>query len=331
MKRARFAAGAFAGLVILAIIVWAASPPERNPMAVPPPETPADRTATAPLSVHKSTLGKNPLPESGGTDATAATGSLPDGAGPLPPEARLKELERLTRLGDAAIPELAARIADARLPLDARRLAAEALVGIGSQAALQELFDAIQRDGDPAVRGHLARALDSLADLEALEPVASLLDTSDDPEIHSAVIDTLARMAQPETVDYLLEMHAGQVAAQGTNTVASRALSALSNPEATGALSMALASPGTSPEITEALARALAKTSTWDSITALAGHAAGSGPVSEASLRELGQLSDPSSLPVVKEIALSGKSAQVREAASGAVERILADKDQLRP
>ena len=260
----------------------------------------------------------SPVEKSGVTETMAAS----DDSARMDPVARIERLDQWIAMGGAAIPELREMLVDLSGDFEARRLAAEALAGIGSDEALQAMFEAIATDPDAQNRLILANALDALSDPDSVEPVTSLLETSDDPSVHSAVYDTLSRLAQAETISYLVEMHTQQAASSGGPTPASIGLSSIRNSVAMDAIAAVLEAPETPVELREAAARSLAKTASKESILELARIGGQEGGAGEVSRRQLEAVSDPSSLSTMKELANSAATVSVREAASRAIERM---------
>jgi HEAT repeat protein len=152
-------------------------------------------------------------------------------------ESRAEESARgLRQVGDEAIPELRALLAD---PDPNRRWwALRALAAVGTDAAAKLLITALE-DGDADVRACAVVALSKLKPKEAIRPlVARLSDNS--AYVGRLTADALAQFGQPAVEALIDALQEGETAARAG---AARALSAIQPEEAIPALYQALDDP----------------------------------------------------------------------------------------
>ncbi len=145
-------------------------------------------------------------------------------------------VERLDRLGDAALPALQALLSSAER--EHRWWAVRALAVVGTAEAVAALI-AVLGDPDPDVRACAVVALAELRPAEAVEPLVVRLD---DPSAYVARLaaDALAQFGDAAVEPLIRTLREGGVAARAG---AARALRALQSPQAIPALCAALDDP----------------------------------------------------------------------------------------
>jgi HEAT repeat protein len=125
-------------------------------------------------------------------------GHLDDGD----PEVRHAVISALEDLGDTrAVVPLIGRIQEPRAPL--RRQAVAALGTLGDARAASALIVALS-DADASVRAAAAISLGQLRFQDAVWSLGALLETEADPEVQSAVLNALAAIATPSSVEAIL-------------------------------------------------------------------------------------------------------------------------------
>jgi cellulose synthase operon protein C len=125
-------------------------------------------------------------------------GHLDDGD----PEVRHAVISALEDLGDTrAVVPLIGRIQEPRAPL--RRQAVAALGSLGDARAASALIVALG-DADAGVRGAAAISLGQLRFGDAVWSLGALLETEADPEVQNAVLNALAAIATPSSVEAIL-------------------------------------------------------------------------------------------------------------------------------
>jgi HEAT repeat protein len=150
-----------------------------------------------------------------------------------------------------------------------RGILADALARIGTSEAVQTLFAAVQSTPEPAVRAQLLQALNALPPGQPLETLTSTLALPLDPQVRDAIVATISRAADANTVEFLGEMYHEPEAAGGQSANILAALGSITNPGATAALSTLLRTSGEVP-IMQNAAFSLGKIGTSDSLKAIA-------------------------------------------------------------
>ncbi|MBL9132151.1 MAG: HEAT repeat domain-containing protein [Verrucomicrobiaceae bacterium] len=145
------------------------------------------------------------------------------------------------------LPELLQKLAAAHTAADKRALA-DTLIALGTEEALQAWGKALLAETDPAARRAMLEALDTLNGEAAVEMITQLIELSDAPEIVEAVTRTLSRMANPETVAYLAELHASGDPALQQRVLG--VLGSISNPTAVPGLIRLAHQPALGTELT---------------------------------------------------------------------------------
>lgn len=181
---------------------------------------------------------------------------------------RLAMVEKLAALGPGFERQLGEALQAAHSNAE-RAILADALARIGTGEAVQTLFAAVQSAAEPAVRAQLLQALNALPPGQPLETLASTLALPLDPQVRDAVVATISRAADANTVQFLGEMYHEPEAAGGQSTNILAALGSITNPGATAALSTLLRTSGEVP-IMQNAAAALGKIGTSDSLQAVA-------------------------------------------------------------
>ncbi|MGV3659308.1 MAG: HEAT repeat domain-containing protein [Prosthecobacter sp.] len=181
---------------------------------------------------------------------------------------RLALVERLAALGPGAERLLGGALLEARTDVE-RAILADALARIGTSEAVDRLFEAVQAATDPAVREQLLQALNALPPGQPLETLASTLTMALDPQIRDGVVATIARAADPDTVEFLNEMYHEPESFGGQGAGILAALGSIHNPGATTALSTLLRTSGEVPVMQNAAA-SLGKIGTADSLQPIA-------------------------------------------------------------
>jgi HEAT repeat protein len=99
------------------------------------------------------------------------------------------------------------RFAETRTAAEKRALA-DALIGRGTEAAIQEWGRALLAETDPDCQRAMLECLDTLNSEAAIEMITQLVEISEDPVVTLAVTRALSRLATPDTVEYLSEIYA---------------------------------------------------------------------------------------------------------------------------
>jgi len=89
-----------------------------------------------------------------------------------------------------------------------KRALADALIGQGTEAAIQEWGRALLAETDPDCQRAMLESLDTLNGEAAIEMITQLVEISEDPVVTLAVTRALSRLATPDTVEYLSEIYA---------------------------------------------------------------------------------------------------------------------------
>lgn len=85
---------------------------------------------------------------------------------------------------------------------------ADALIGQGTEAAIQEWGRALLAETDPDCQRAMLDSLDTLNGEAAIEMITQLVEISEDPAVILAVTRALSRLATPDTIEYLSEIYA---------------------------------------------------------------------------------------------------------------------------
>lgn len=174
---------------------------------------------------------------------------------------------RLAGRGAEVLPEVMAALHQAATPEQARLLAT-ILARIGTEDAVEAMWNAAVAQTDPAMRQAFADAMDSLSSEEGITLLVSALAGTQDPIITQAAIRTLSRAARADTIHHLMELYVSQpnISSQRSQLVA--ALESIAAPVAVPALGEAVRAWQT-PELSLAAARSLTKMGTTASVQAL--------------------------------------------------------------
>ncbi|WP_395737124.1 HEAT repeat domain-containing protein [Prosthecobacter sp.] len=181
---------------------------------------------------------------------------------------RLAMVEKLAALGPGFERLLGDALQAARSNAE-RAVLADALARIGTGEAVQTLFAAVHSASDPAARAQLLQALNALPPGQPLETLASTLALPLEPQVRDAVVATISRAADANTVQFLGEMYHEPEAAGGQSANILAALGSITNPGSTSALSTLLRTSGEVP-IMQNAAASLGKIGTSDSLQAVA-------------------------------------------------------------
>lgn len=233
-------------------------------------------------------------------------------------------VHELASRGVAAITEIKAALATATNPV-AQQAMADALARIGAPEAVEALVAAIHECKDEAARARLVQAFDNLSSTEGLENVVSFLGQPCDPAYMDAACRTLARMAQPESVDYLREMWGQGRSFEAQQGQLSRAMSAIANPAAVPALEQ-VARDASAPALAEAAASSLSKIGTTAAVTALVSMLEDTSvpnAIRDPALEMLASVRNPSSTEMLRDISENSSEPAVREAAAEALSAVL--------
>ncbi len=180
---------------------------------------------------------------------------------------RLAMVEKLAALGHGFESLLGDALQAANSDVE-RGILADSLARIGTSEAVETLFAAVQAATEPAVRAQLLQALNALPPGQPLEALASILTHPIDPQVRDAIVATIARAADTNTVEFLNEMYHEPEAAGGQSANILAALGSISNPGATAALTTLLRTSGEVPVMQNAAA-SLGKIGTTDSLQAV--------------------------------------------------------------
>ncbi len=223
---------------------------------------------------------------------------------------------------------LATRFLACTDPTERVRLGDE-LVGTQDEAAFRIFAEVLLSEPDGDRRRELAACLDRVAGPGALTLAVSLLAATEDAIIVGAVIRTVGRMADADTVDFLVELHGEEAAIPGQSENARAALAAIRNPEATPGLAMLL-TPGYDPRLAAGAISALSATGTPEAygafLEAFEAMPAGNYTLRTAMLSELAAARNPQSRDFLQSLA-ADETAQplFREAAREALVRMKGD------
>lgn len=174
---------------------------------------------------------------------------------------------RMAERGDEVLPEVIAALRQAATPEQARLLAT-ILARIGTEAAVEALWNTVVAQTDPEMRRALAESLDSLSSEEGVTLLVSALAGTEDPIITEAAMRSLSRAATADTIHHLMELYVSQPNVSSQRGQLLKAMEAIAAPGAVPALGAAVRQ-WQSPELCLAAARSLTKMGTTASVQAL--------------------------------------------------------------
>ncbi|WP_395752287.1 HEAT repeat domain-containing protein [Prosthecobacter sp.] len=267
MNRRRLIIASASSVVVLAaaLLFFATRQPAPEPSAGVQKKDPPSQTgaATAPVQ-NSNTVVQKPAEQT----KTEVLADVALAAADPSMGRRLAMVEKLASLG----PGFERLLGDALQAVHSnaeRGILADALARIGTGEAVQTLFAAVQSASEPAVRAQLLQALNALPPGQPLETLASTLALPLDPQVRDAVVATISRAADSNTVQFLGEMYHEPESSGGQSANILAALGSITNPGATAALSTLLRTSGEVP-IMQNAAASLGKIGTSDSLQAVA-------------------------------------------------------------
>ncbi len=221
--------------------------------------------------------------------------------------------------------ELVQKLAIANTP-EEKRAIADALIALGSEEALRAWGEALLKETDPAIRAAMLEALDNLNGEAAVEMLTQLVALSDAPEILDAVSRTLARMANPETIRYLAEIHAAAVPGDAQQARVLRILGAISNPAAVPGLIHIAHQPALGAEVTGQAFNSLGKIGDPASLIAMTSAFNTLTPEDFAQRQQIVQsiaaITNPASLAMLEDLALNNPQPLIASAAADALKTL---------
>ncbi len=241
-----------------------------------------------------------------GLDRVFARGGAPAGGPPSMSEDEV--VDRAAALGPGAVPTLARYVGDAESVVAGA--AVQALGQIGDPAALPALGGALRGHSDSWVR---RRAIKAVARIDSAETVPLLIEalTMPDAAVRAEAAEALGERADPRAVPPLMAALSDSDPDVGYR--AAWALGEMGDPRAVGPLIQALTRPArdsrtSRDSVAEAAARALGDLGDPRAVAPLSDAFRGAADehFQVAVLSALGQIGDPSSLPLVVEAARRG-------------------------
>jgi|GEM_PF-6640554 len=247
---------------------------------------------------------------------------------------RIEQVRRFVALGPDGVADIIRRLTKAN-SVEEKTMLCDALVQIGSDAAMQAFANAVLTEKDPATRGAMMAALDATSQPAALELATSFLSITNDPTVLSAVNRTIGRMGNADTVQFLTELYAENEAVAGQRQGVLSALSSLRNPQVVPTLGT-LVSQSPAAEISQSASLSLSKIGTADALTSLV-EALGQLPESrvaerEAVIQQISAVRNPESAALLASLATTSTDLLIQHAASEALKQIPpADAESITP
>ena len=237
---------------------------------------------------------------------------------------RFSRIETLVELGAADVSQLEIKL-NAATDADEAFEIADALVEIGSPEAIQVFAEYWLSAKGKHRKAALGQSLRSLDSDDGLEMVASILALTDDKIILNAVNDTVSRMADQETLDFLAELYQeGADEENGLRTRVVETVQSIANPAAVDALAQ-LVKDSDSPEMALAAADSLRDMGTEPALASLVEAVREEEQrreIYDPLLRKLASVESENCEALLQAVAESDPLPDIREAASEALEAI---------
>jgi len=229
---------------------------------------------------------------------------------------------------------LVQKLASARTPTEKRAIS-DALIALNTEEALQAWGKALLAETDPAARRAMLEALDTLQGEAAVEMITQLVELSADPDIIQATHRTLSRMATPDTIAYLSEMHAAAASDPVRQQRVLDVLAAIRNPAAVPGLIRLAHQPDLGSELTGQAFSSLGKIGDTASLLAMSNAFDTLPPEYFAQrqqvLQAISSIQNPASRAMLADLAANSHQPLIAAAAADAVKNLpahsLADPD----
>lgn len=268
-------------------------------------------------------MGQNPASESNPRGGARSWAEFVRSGGRLPesPSARADLLASLPEGGSGDVLGLSVILNQGKWAKDERIYAAKGLALIGTEAALQSLFEAILAEQDPAIRKQLLGALDMLANPDGVEALASVSTQTTDTMVLAAVQDALARLASPETIQYLVELYRQTEPDSPQAAAVAGVLAGMKNPPCIAPMAAMLGDSSLPMPLFSATALALAKAPDRTAARALVNAYEGSLDAARKDevLRVIGAIREAAALEVLVDVAGESKDERLKAAANEAL------------
>ena len=225
----------------------------------------------------------------------------------------------------SSLPELLQKLATARTPTEKRAIA-DALIALNTEEALQAWGKALLAETDPAARRAMLEALDTLQGEAAVEMITQLVELSADPDIIQATHRTLSRMATPDTIAYLSEMHAAAASDPVRQQRMLDVLAAIRNPAAVPGLIRLAHQPDLGSELTGQAFSSLGKIGDPASLLAMSSAFDTLSPENFAQrqqvLQAISSIQNPASSAMLADLATNGPQPLIASAAAEAMKNL---------